>query len=228
VVEATVALVQGDVTDAAAVSRAVAGQEAVLSALGPRGEQYGVLPGGVQNIVTAPSQAGVRRLIHVSSFGVGDSRAQMGWVARQIVVPLFLRKALDEKEIEEGIIRASDLDWIIVRPGGLEDGPRTGVYRCITDPHEQVGRLRIARADVADFMLQNLADARFVRRAVGLTYQGLRTDLHGGQRFCQEGSHAATGAPKPARSRCRERQIPHSFRLQPEPPGDRVPARLPG
>lgn len=163
-------IVQGDVTDAAAVSRAVAGQEAVLSALGPRGGGYGVLPGGVRNIVAAMGQAGVRRLIHVSSFGVGDSRAQMGWVARQIVVPLFLRKALDEKEIEEGIIRASDLDWIIARPGGLEDGPRTGVYRCITDLHEQVGQPRIARADVADFMLQNLADARFVRRAVGLTY----------------------------------------------------------
>ncbi len=163
-------IVEGDVTDAAAVSRTVAGHEAVLSALGPRGGQYGVLPGGVQNIVEAMRQAGVRRLIHVSSFGVGDSRAQMGWVARQIVVPLFLRKALDEKEIEEGIIRASDLDWIIARPGGLEDGPRTGVYRCITDPHEKVGQPRIARADVADFMLQNLAEARFVRRAVGLTY----------------------------------------------------------
>ena len=163
-------IVEGDVTDAAAVSRAVAGHEAILSVLGPRGGQYGVLPGGVQNIVVAMSQAGVRRLIHVSSFGVGDSRAQMGWVARQIVVPLFLRKALDEKEIEEGIIRASGLDWIIARPGGLEDGPRTGVYRCITDPREKVGQPRIARADVADFMLQNLADKRFVRRAVGLTY----------------------------------------------------------
>ena len=163
-------IVQGDVTDAAAVNRAVAGHEAILSALGPRGGQYGVLPGGVQNIVAAMRQAGVRRLIHVSSFGVGDSRAQMGWVARQIVVPLFLRKALDEKEIEEGIIRASDLDWIIARPGGLEDGPRTGVYRCITDPREKVGQPRIARADVADFMLQSLADERFVRRAVGLTY----------------------------------------------------------
>lgn len=163
-------IVQGDVTDAAAVSRAVAGQEAVLSALGPRGGQYGVLPGGVHNIVAAMGQAGVRRLIHVSSFGVGDSLAQMGWVARQIIARLFLRKALDEKAIEEAIIRASDLDWIIARPGGLDDGPRTGVYRCIIDPHEKVGQPRIARADVADFMLQNLVDERFVRRAVGLTY----------------------------------------------------------
>ena len=64
----------------------------------------------------------------------------------QVFVPLFLRKALGEKEIEEQIIRASDLDWIIARPGGLEDGPRTGVYRCITDAREKVGRPRVSRA----------------------------------------------------------------------------------
>ena len=163
-------VVQGDVTDAAAVSRVATGHEAVLSALGPRGGQYGVLPGGIQNILAAMGEAGIRRLIHVSSFGVGDSLAQMGWVARQVFVPLFLRKSLDEKEIEEGIIRASDRDWIIVRPGGLVDGPRTGVYRCITDPGEKISQPRIARADVADFILKNLTDEVFVRRAVGLTY----------------------------------------------------------
>lgn len=81
-----------------------------------------------------------------------------------------MRKALDEKEIEEGIIGASDLDWIIARAGGLDDGPRTGVYRCITNPREKVGQPRMARADVAGIVLQNLADDRFVRRAVGLTY----------------------------------------------------------
>ena len=161
---------QGDVTDAAAVDRAVAGQEAVLSALGPRSGGYGVLPGGVQNIVAAMSEAGVRRLIHVSSFGVGDSLAQMGWVARAVFVPLFLRKSLAEKEIEEEIIRASDRDWIIVRPGGLVDGPRTGVYRCIIDPQVKVSQPRIARADVADFMPKNLADEQFLHHAVGLTY----------------------------------------------------------
>lgn len=163
-------VVRGDVTDAAAVSRVATGHEVVLSALGPRGGQYGVLPGGIENILAAMGEAGIRRLIHVSSFGVGDSLAQMGWVARAVFVPLFLRKALDEKEIEEEIIRGSDLDWIIVRPGGLVDGPRTGVYRCIIDPQVKISQPRIARADVADFMLKNLTDDRYLRRAVGLTY----------------------------------------------------------
>ena len=152
---AGLAIVQGDVTDAMAVGRAVAGHEAVLSALGPRSGQYGVLPGGVQNIVAAMSQAGVRRVIHVSSFGVGDSLAQMGWVARQVFVPLFLRKALDEKEIEEEIIRGSDRDWIIracaaaaryaagqVRPKIRMEGERARLPATARDRPERAGRGR--------------------------------------------------------------------------------------
>lgn len=163
-------IVQGDVLDSAVVDRVVPGHEVVLSALGNRSGQYGVLPDGVRNIVAAMQTSGVRRLIYVSSFGVGDSFAQMGWLARQVIVPVILRKALDEKEIEEKIIRESALDWIIARPGGLEDGPRTGVYRCVSNTREKVGRPHISRADVADFMLKHLTGSEFVREAVGLTY----------------------------------------------------------
>lgn len=96
--------------------------------------------------------------------------AQMRWVARKIMVPFFLRKALEEKEIEEGIIRANTLDWIIVRPDDPDDGLWTGVYRCMIEPHAKVGQSRTTRADVADFILQNLMDERFVHRAVALTF----------------------------------------------------------
>lgn len=161
---------QGDVADAVAVRSAVPGHDAVLSALGNRGDQYGVLPGGVKNIVAAMDQAGVRRLVYLSSFGVGDSLQQMGWFARELIAGMLLKKALAEKELEEQVIRESDLDWVIARPGSLEDGPHTGVYRCITDPKEKLGRPRISRADVADFMLKNVAGDQFVRRAVGLSY----------------------------------------------------------
>jgi putative NADH-flavin reductase len=163
-------VIQGELSDAAAIAAAVTGQAAVLCALGNRGGQTGVLPAGVKNIVEAMDAAGVRRLVYVTSFGVGDSLEQMGWFARQVVAGMMLKKTLAEKELEEEAIRASKVDWIIVRPGSLEDGTRTGVYRCVTDSKETVGRPRISRADVADFMLKNLTEAQFVRRAVGLTY----------------------------------------------------------
>lgn len=165
---ANLTVVQGDITDAAAVDAAVAGHDVVLSALGTRGGPA-VLPEGTRHILAAMRKHGVRRSLWVSSFGAGDSLQQMSWLAQTIIVKGFLRKAIEEKEIQEQIIMADDSDWIIARPGGLTDGPLTGKYR-ITGPGDKVGQPTISRADVADFMLKNLVDARYVRKAVGLTY----------------------------------------------------------
>jgi putative NADH-flavin reductase len=161
-------LVQGDIVDAAAVAGAVAGHDVVLSALGTRSGPA-VLPEGTRNILVAMAQASIRRSLWVSSFGVGDSVDQMGWIARTVIVNVFLKNAIAEKEIQERYIHESTGDWIIARPGGLTDGPLTGTYR-VTGPSDKVGRPSISRADVADFMLKNLTDTRYVRRAVGLTY----------------------------------------------------------
>jgi putative NADH-flavin reductase len=166
---ANLTAIQGDIIDAAAVATAVAGHEAVISALGTRAGPP-ALPEGTHNILVAMEQAGIRRSLWVSSFGVGDSQQQMGWIARTVIVNLFLKNAIAEKEIQERYIRESAGDWIIARPGGLTDGPLTGSYRCVIGPDEKVGRPSISRADVADFLLKNLTDDRYVRKAVGLTY----------------------------------------------------------
>jgi putative NADH-flavin reductase len=166
---ANLGIVQGNILDAAAVAAAVAGHDVVLSALGTRGDDKPVLPDGTRNILAALELADIRRSLWVSSFGVGDSIAQMGWIARTLIVNLFLKKAIAEKEIQERYIRESSGDWIIARPGGLTDGPLTGTYR-VTGPGDKVGRPAISRADVADFLLKNLTDTRYVHRAVGLTY----------------------------------------------------------
>ncbi len=165
---AALTVVQGDVTDAAAVAAAVAGHEVVLSALGTRGGPA-VLPDGTRNILAGMAAAGIRRSLWVSSFGAGDSLKQMGWLAQTLIVKGLLRQAIEEKNAQERIIMADNGDWIIARPGGLTDGPLTGQYR-VTGPGDKVGQPSISRADVADFMLKNLVDTRYVRKAVGLTY----------------------------------------------------------
>jgi len=165
---ANLTIVQGDITDAAVVAGAVAGHEVVLSALGTRGGPSALVE-GTRNILQALKTHGVQRSLWVSSFGAGDSLQQMGWLSQTLIVKGFLRKAIQEKNAQEQIIMASDGDWIIARPGGLTDGPLTGTYR-VTGPGDKVGRPSISRADVADFLLKNLTDTRFVRKAVGLTY----------------------------------------------------------
>jgi putative NADH-flavin reductase len=166
---ANLGIVQGDIVDAVAVAAAVASHDVVLSALGTRSGPS-VLVEGTRNILEAIQAHSVRRSLWVSSFGVGDSLKNMGWVAQTVIVKGFLRQAIEEKEVQERIIRELGQDWIIARPGGLTDGPLTGSYRCVVGPKEKVGRPTISRADVADFMLKNLTDARYVRQAVGLTY----------------------------------------------------------
>ena len=161
-------IIQGDITDQDAVQRAIPGHDVVISALGTRGGPA-VLPEGTRNILEAMASHGVRRSLWVSSFGAGDSLQQMGWLSQTLIVKGFLRQAIQEKNAQEQVILASGGDWIIARPGGLTDGPLTGTYR-VTGPGDQVGRPSISRADVADFMLKNLTDDRYVRKAVGLTY----------------------------------------------------------
>ncbi|MGC8782245.1 MAG: NAD(P)-dependent oxidoreductase [Anaerolineae bacterium] len=165
------AVMQGNVLNASAVLAAVFGKNVVLSALGTRKTGLPDLIQGTRNILDAMEQAGVRRSIWVSSFGVGESLRQMGWLARNVIARGILRPFLEEKEIQERIIMASPGDWTIVRPGGLTDGPRTGVYRVIpAHATEQIVRPVISRADVADFMLRQLTDETYVHQAVGLTY----------------------------------------------------------
>jgi putative NADH-flavin reductase len=161
-------IIQGDITDQDAVQRAIPGHDVVISTLGTRGGPA-VLPEGTRNILEAMASHGVRRSLWVSSFGAGDSLQQMGWLSQTLIVKGLLRQAIEEKNAQEQVILASGGDWIIARPGGLTDGPLTGTYR-VTGPGDKVGRPSISRADVADFMLKNLADDCYVRKAVGLTY----------------------------------------------------------
>ena len=150
-----------DVLDAEAVNRAVVGFDAVICALGSGNTNQGnVRSMGTANIVSAMREAGIKRLVAVSSFGVGDSRK--GLVAN--IAWLFLRAALEEHERQEVIIRSSGLNWTIVRPTGLTNDPATGNIRVGSS-----GRGRISRADVAAFVLNQLVDDSSFSRSITIS-----------------------------------------------------------
>lgn len=161
-------LVEGDVTDATAVERAIQGQDAVLSALGSRSlKKNPKLVEGVRNIVQNMEKVGVRRLIYESALGVGDSRKRINFVFRSIIIPLVLRNAIADHEEKEAAIKQSQLDWVIVRPAGLTNGPHKGEYR--HGESMQYGA-RISRADVADFMLKQVTDNTYLHKMPGVSY----------------------------------------------------------
>lgn len=161
-------VLEGDVLDPAAVEGAVAGQEAVLISLG-NGRKGVVRAEGTRTVIEAMRRNGVKRLICQSTLGVGDSRANLNFLWKYILFGMVLRPAYNDHVRQEEYVRASDLDWTIVRPSAFTDGPATGTYRQGFSGNEAGLSLKISRADIADFMLDQLTDRTYLHRAVGIS-----------------------------------------------------------
>jgi putative NADH-flavin reductase len=166
---ANLTAVQGDALDPASVEKAVDGQAAVLCALGA-GAKGAARSEGTRNIVRAMEKAGVGRLVCLSTLGVGSSRANLSFFWKHIMFGLLLRRAYADHGRQEDYVRASLLDWTIVRPGAFTDGDRTGAYRHGFPGTDKTIKGKISRADVADFMLKQLTDRTYLRDTPGLSY----------------------------------------------------------
>lgn len=160
-------IVQGDALNASDIEKVVAGQDAIINSLGSTSNNPdNVCTVGTRNIIAAMKKFGVRRLITVTALGVGDSRDQVPFVFK-ILMNTVLRKAYADKETQEQAIRASGLEWVIVRPGGLTDDAKTGTWTVVKSG-ETAPSSRISRADVAAFVLSQLADEQYLYEAIGL------------------------------------------------------------
>ena len=162
----------GDVLNRASVEAAVRGQDAVLCALGHKRWLYPnrILSEGTRNILRAMEAHGVRRFVCETSLGVGDSFARLGLIYTLFVIPFILPFYFWDKERQEQAIRASGLDWVIVRPGALTNGLKRGTYRHGPRTGHWLWSVRISRADVADFMLDQLADDAYLHAAPGVSW----------------------------------------------------------
>ncbi|MEP7227852.1 MAG: NAD(P)H-binding protein, partial [Gemmatimonadales bacterium] len=162
--------VVGDVLDPPSLDRVMPGQNAVLSALGHKrwlGPTH-ILSQGTRNLIAAMDHHGVRRFVCETALGISDSWWQMGLYYSLFVRPVILPFYFWDKVRQEAVVRASDLDWTIVRPGVLTNGPRLSQYRHGGRVGHWLWTVRISRADVAAFMLDQLTDRRYARAAVGL------------------------------------------------------------
>jgi uncharacterized protein YbjT (DUF2867 family) len=166
------AVVQGDVTDPLAVERAVRSQDAVLCALGSSTplKHDPALVAGIGNLVGAMERLHVRRLVYLSFLGVHHGRAQLSPLGKYVVAPLLMRKVAADHERKEAIIQQSTLEWVIVRPPRLTNGPPTGTYRSGEDIQATLVVPRVSRADLAEFMLGQLNGDTYLRRTPAVMY----------------------------------------------------------
>jgi len=165
-----VRVVAGDAGDADDIERAVAGQDAVVwtAGVGPTRRPVHLFSRSTQFLLAAMAKHGVRRLVCVTGIGAGDSRGHGGFFYDRILQLLFMKTIYEDKDRQEALLRASDVDWTIVRPGFLTNGPATGLLRALTDL-EGVTAGKVARADVAAFIVENLETSDFRKTAVLLT-----------------------------------------------------------
>lgn len=160
-------VVEGDVTDPAACLPAVTGADAVVITLGA-GRRGVVREAGTRAVVAAMGRAGVRRLVCQSTIGVGSSRANLNFWWRHVMFGALLRTAYADHVRQEEVVRASDLDWTIVRPSAFTDQAVPGVRHGF-DSNARDLRLKVARSDVAAFLLAQAGEAPSVRDAVSLS-----------------------------------------------------------
>ncbi len=169
--EKRVRVVIGDTTrDRFQVAEAVSGQDVVISALGCHSsfKSDHLIERSMQAIVPAMERAGVRRLIVVSAFGVGESRRNAPLIPR-IMYRVFLGEIFADKKAAEDDLRRSSLDWTIVYPVLLTNGAMTGAYR-VGERLELHGIPKISRSDVAHFMLAEIENRAFVRKVAVISY----------------------------------------------------------
>ena len=165
--DANLDTVSGDALDRDTVRDALQDVDVVIQTLGVNFAPKLIFEGttlfsdSTRILVDAMKVAGVKRLIAVTGLDAGDSRGHGGIIYDVVVFPLLLKLVYDDKDVQEWIVRSSELDWTIVRPGLLTNRPPTGRYRVLTASKDwQFGA--ISRSDVADFLVQQINDRTLV------------------------------------------------------------------
>ncbi|MBN2907446.1 MAG: SDR family oxidoreductase [Rhodobacteraceae bacterium] len=158
----------GDATKAEDVAKALAGVDAVIMTLGVPKTVQGLgkttlFSDATRVLLPAMSQAGVRRLLVVTGFGAGDSKAKMSTVEK-LPFRALLGRAYADKDVQEEMIRASDLDWTIARPGILMNRPASHAYEVLVEPETWRNGL-ISRGDVAHFLVHAAEEGSHIGQA---------------------------------------------------------------
>ncbi|KAA6456675.1 NAD-dependent epimerase/dehydratase family protein [Acidobacteria bacterium AB60] len=160
-------VIQGTPTNMGDLEAALAGQDAVLSTLGARTNKKTTLRADVAgNVVSGMRKRQVRRLVWLDAAGVGSSKTfvkRSSFLFGRIVMPLLLNHMYNDAAVADSLIEKSGCEWIIVRPMSFTNKAKAEKLTVLTDMSLTVRLgLRIARADVAAFMVEQLTKDDYV------------------------------------------------------------------
>lgn len=163
--------IEGDVFNPLDLQSAIKSQDAVIIVLGSgKDRKNSIRSEGTKNIIQAMQQCGVKRLICQSTLGAGDSNANLNFFWKNIMFGWFLKQVFLDHELQEEIVRNSGLEWTIVRPAAFTDGEKTEHYKHGFRSTDKSLILKVSRADVANFILQQLDSSHYLFKSPGLSY----------------------------------------------------------
>jgi putative NADH-flavin reductase len=167
-------IMRGDVlAESPSLETALVDQDAVISALGvpiSLNKPITLYSRGTQNIIMAMYQQGVKRFVGISSVGVDlETDPNIPFVLQRVIMPLLFRNTSADMRLMEERIVHSEMEWTIVRAPGLSNKLPKGQYRVAVGSSLPNG-YRISRADLADFMVRQLSDQKYLGKVVSIAY----------------------------------------------------------
>lgn len=160
----------GQLNEKVKLKFAIIGSDACISTLGGASltKHSKEIMEGIDNIVRIMEEVKVKRFIYLSSIGAGNSRNYMPQPIRFFIADLMLRVPLADHTINENRITQSQLEWTIIRPGGLTDGSKTDNLKHGTEKIKMKGNQSISRSNVATFILNQLTNSNYLNKSVWL------------------------------------------------------------
>lgn len=145
----------------------LSGHDAVLYALGFRGRgDVRFFSESTRSLLAAMGIAGVRRLVAITGVGAGETRGHGGSLYDWFIFPLFTRSIYADKDRQEALIRASDVDWTILRPAPFKRTPGVEPFHRLTEVRSGTRLSRVTPAEVAEVALDCAEQGLHLRQAV--------------------------------------------------------------
>ena len=169
---ARITAIEGDALATDSIDRGVSRKDAVIYALGAGNVRHTTLfSDSTRVLLAAMTRHTVRRLICVTGVGAGETKGHGGFLYDRILYPLFTKGIYADKDTQEGLIRESQTDWTIVRPAPFRKDRPSGPLRVVTDV-DAITLRRISRLEVAEFLVDELEQNRYVRQSVFIGHEG--------------------------------------------------------
>lgn len=160
----------GDILNEDDVRNAVSDCDAVIVTIGTGKSLINtVRSDGTKNVIHSMQSQEKKRLICQTTLGAQESWNNLNFFWKRIMFGALLRSIFKDHERQERLVQSSELDWTIVRPSAFHDEPDEGEYLVDIDPSVRNLKLTIAKNEIAEFLVSQLSDLTYLRKAVGIS-----------------------------------------------------------